>query len=158
MARVVEQRFPEFHAYPRATFLAANQREISAGFLPLLSLIGALGVAACAVLVGLLVHAVVEERRVDIAVLLALGASTRAVGVGVLRHALLLTLLGVGAGSGLAWGLAALLDWARPVIPLAIAVTDVGIIGVIFLTASLVAALGPVLKLGRIDPLEAFRP
>lgn len=158
MARVVEQRFPEFHAYPRATFLAANQREISAGFLPLLSLIGALGVAACAVLVGLLVHAVVEERRVDIAVLLALGASTRAVGVGVLRHALLLTLLGVGAGSGLAWGLAALLDWARPVIPLAIAVTDVGIIGVIFLTASLVAALVPVLKLGRIDPLEAFRP
>lgn len=149
LAAVLEDRFPSLYAYPRSAFLAANQREVSAGILPLLSLLGALGVAACAVLVGLLVHAVVEERRADLAVLLAMGASTGALGVSVMRHALMLGLLGVGAGSGLAWLLAALLDRALPVIPLTITVADAGIVAGVFLAASLVAALVPVLRLGR---------
>lgn len=158
MAQVLETRFPDYYVYPRTAFLAANQREVSAGILPLLSLLGVLGVAACAVLVGLLVHAVVEERRADIAILLALGTSTPAIAAGVLRHVLFLALLGIGTGCGLSWGLAAVLDQVAPAIPLAIAPGDAGIVAVVFLLASLVAALMPVLRLGRIDPLEAFRP
>jgi ABC-type antimicrobial peptide transport system permease subunit/membrane-associated phospholipid phosphatase len=158
VASAIMERFPDLSAYPRDAFVAANQREVSAGILPLLGLLGAFGVAACAVLVGLLVHSVVEERRGDLAVLLALGADTRTLGAGVMRHALVLALVGVGAGSGLAWTLAALLDWKLPLIPLAIAATDAILVALVFLAASLIAALVPVLQLGRIDPLEAFRP
>ncbi|MGE5230144.1 MAG: ABC transporter permease [Deltaproteobacteria bacterium] len=158
IARALEDRFPEFSVYTRSRFVANNQREVSAGFLPLLSLIAGLGVVAAAVLVGLLVHGVVEERRAEIAVLLALGADAAAVGGGVVRHALSLVTLGVLAGAALAWALAAALDYAMPLIPLEVAGRDALGISLVFLLTGLLAALVPVLLLRRVDPLEAFRP
>jgi hypothetical protein len=157
VARAIEDRFSALYAYSRARFLANNQREVTAGFLPLLGLIAILGIAAAAVLVGLLLHGIVEERRGDVAVLLALGANAALIGVGMIAHALGLVVLGVTAGSAGAWALAAILDLVLPVIPLAVSARDALAISLLFLMTGLIAALVPVLSLRRVDPLEAFR-
>jgi hypothetical protein len=158
VARAIEERFPALHGFPRSRFLANNQREVTAGFLPLLGLIAVLGIVAAAVLVGLLLHGVVEERRGDVAVVLALGADAASVGVGMIAHALGLVVLGVVTGSAGAWALAAILDRVLPVIPLAVSIRDAIAIALVFLVTGLVASLVPVVSLRRVDPLEAFRP
>ena len=157
ITQAIAERFPDWFIFTRERFLANNAREVTSGFLPLLRLIAGLGIIAATVLVGLLVHGVVEERRADIAVLLALGASGRAVGSGIIRFALRLVCIGVLAGSAGAWALAALLDRLLPVIPLNIALLDAMGIALVFIGTGLVAALVPVLSLRKIDPLEAFR-
>jgi putative ABC transport system permease protein len=158
MTELVKRRLPDWFVFTRAAFLANNEREVTSGFLPLLTLIAGLGVAAASVLVGLLVHGVVEERQADIAVLLALGARVPAVASGVVRYALVLVFTGVITGGAGAWALAALLDHSMPVIPLSIAPKDALGIALLFIVTGLVAALVPVLSLRRIDPLEAYRP
>ena len=158
VARAIEQRVPGLHAFSRARFLSNNEREVTAGFLPLLELIAILGIAAAAVLVGLLLHGVVEERRGDVAVVLALGADVPSVGLGMIVHALGLVAIGVVAGSAGAWILAAILDRLLPVVPLTVSAADALAIAVLFLVTGLAAALVPVVSLRRVDPLEAFRP
>ncbi len=157
-ARTLEARFSDFYFFTRARFLINNQREVSAGFLPILSLIAALGIVAAAVLVGLLMHGVVEERRAEIAVLLALGADAAAVGSGVMRHAVGLLLTGLTTGIAAAVLVAAVLDHSMPIIPMELSPgIALGVAG-IFLVAGLGSAMAPVFALRRIDPLEAFRP
>jgi len=158
VAREIGDRFPEDMVFTRGEFLANNEREVTAGFLPLLTLIATLGIAAASLLVGLLVHGVIEERRTDFAMLIALGASGRSLTMGVLRYALTLVSIGVITGCGTAWALEALLDWRIPVIPLSVAPRDAIGVAVLFVMTGLVAALAPLISLQTIDPLEAFRP
>jgi ABC-type antimicrobial peptide transport system permease subunit len=157
VARDIEARFPKLTAFTRETFLTANQREVSSGFIPLLALIGALGVAAAGVLVGLLVHAVAEERRADLAVLFALGADGRAVGLGMLAHALILVTLGAVAGTTTAYLLQAILYRVLPTIPMDVALHEALAISGVFMASGMIAAAVPVARLNQVDPMEAFR-
>lgn len=153
----IRERYPDYAAYGREEFLAANLREIGVGFMPLLSLIGLLGVGAAAALIALLSHALVEQGRDEIAVLLALGAPTRTL-VGVLvGEVLVLVTLGVVLGLVFALALGEAMNRWWPVIPFP--VSPVGAVNtfVLFAAAGAVAALIPLLQLRRIDPLEAFR-
>jgi putative ABC transport system permease protein len=155
--REIKRRQPDVDVFTRATFVAANDREVMSGFLPLIGLITVLGVGAAAVLVGLLVHGVVEERRADVAVLLALGAGVPVVGGAVIIDALALVSGGAALGIGAALTLARVLDRWAPTIPLVPAWPDVvGAIAALMLVG-LAASLVPVLRLRSIDPLEAFR-
>jgi len=54
--------------------------------------------------------------------------------------------------------LAAVLDHVNPVIPLRIGGSQMALVLGLFLLTGVAAALLPVLRLRRIDPLEAFRP
>src|SRR5205814_1295148 len=78
-----------------------------------------LGLLAATVLVALLVHAVVEERREDLAVLLALGADARALTGAVIREAVSLAAVGAMLGSAAGLVLRVVLDHVLPVLPLA---------------------------------------
>jgi putative ABC transport system permease protein len=158
VARKIESRFLEVAVYPREAFAANNLREVAAGFLPVLALVAALGAAVTSVLVALLVHAVMEERRAEIAVLLALGAGSAALGSAMLRRAVGLVAAGCAAGAAMAWALAALLDRAFPVLELTIQPADLAIAAGLFGMASMLAVAAPILELRRMDPLEAFRP
>ena len=155
--RSIEDRFPHLRAYTREQFTAANEREISAGFVPLLALATILAVGAAALLVGLLILSVVDERRGDIAVLLALGTPAAAVGRGVLVQAVALSLQGTGIGAFLSYGLYLALDAALPTIPLRMALGDVLATAALFTATGLAGAIVPVVKLNAVDPLEAFR-
>jgi putative ABC transport system permease protein len=154
----IRARFPRLSVFGREEFIANNVREVAAGFIPLLTLVALLGLLAATVLVTLLVHAVVEERREDLAVLLALGADARALIGTLVREALVLALLGAILGIAAAAALGAVLDRALPVIPLAFQSGDAARVLLVFGAAASCAAILPLARLRRIDPLEAFRP
>jgi len=155
--RSIEERFPQLRAYTRAQFVAA-QRELSDGFVPLLALATLIAFGAAALLVGLLIVSVVDERRGDIAVLLALGAGAGAVGRGVLAQAAVLSLTGTAIGAALSYALYLALDVGLPTIPLRMAPADVVTTAFLFIATGLSGAIAPVLRLKAVDPLEAFRP
>jgi putative ABC transport system permease protein len=157
VVRAIEARFPGLRALTREEFTAANDREVAAGFIPILALVTVLGLGAAALLVGLLILSVVDERREDIAVLMAMGTGTPAIGRGVLAQAAGLSSRGAGLGIVLAYGLRAGLESFLPTIPLRISVLDVLLIAILFILTGAAAALVPVVRLGAIDPMEAFR-
>jgi ABC-type lipoprotein release transport system permease subunit len=157
LVQTIEIQFPHLRAYTREYFLASNEREVSAGFLPVLTLITVLGVGAAVLLVGLLILSVVDERRGDIAVLLALGTGSAAVSRGLLAHTAVVSLTGALIGIASSYALQKLLDIALPTISLEIAAVDVIAIAALFLVSGLGAAVAPVIQLSAIDPLDAFR-
>jgi ABC-type antimicrobial peptide transport system permease subunit len=157
IARAIEARFPGLRALTREEFTAANDREVAAGFIPILALVTILGLGAAALLVGLLILSVVDERQGDIAVLMAMGTGVPAIGRGVLAQAAGLSLRGAALGIVLAYGLRAGLESFLPMIPLRIFVLDVVLIAILFILTGAAGALAPVIRLGAIDPLEAFR-
>lgn len=157
VARAIEARFPGLRAFTHEEFTAANDREVAAGFIPILALVTALGLGAAALLVGLLILSVVDERRGDIAVLMALGTGVPAIGRGVLAQAAGLSTKGAVLGIILASGLRAGLESFLPTIPLRISALDVVLIAILFVLTGAAAALAPVIRLSAIDPLEAFR-
>ncbi|MGI5861886.1 MAG: ABC transporter permease [Myxococcales bacterium] len=157
VARQIEEETPGAAAWERQVFSDNSVREITTGIVPLLVLIAALGAAMAAVLVALLVNGLIEERRPEIGVLLAMGAPAVAIGGAVLRHILTLVVIGALSGTALALGLDAALDRWVPTIELASAPYDCVFAVLLFSVAGTLAALAPVAMLSRIDPLEAFR-
>jgi len=158
LAQGIRERYPDYAVYSRDEFLGANLREIGAGFMPLLALIGVLGVGAAASLIALLSHALVEQSRDEIAVLLALGAPMRAL-VGVLvSEALVLVTLGFALGLAFAAALGEAMARWWPVIPFPVGLAGAVDTLALFAATAAAAALLPLLQLRHIDPLEAFRP
>jgi ABC-type antimicrobial peptide transport system permease subunit len=153
----VERAFPELRAYPRDDFVKSNEREVTAGFVPLMTLVMLLGAGAAALLVGLLLLAIVDERRGEIAVLMAMGTGWSAVARGILARTTLISLEGALAGVLLSLFLEAALKIGLPTIPLRIAPADIAAVVLLFMATGLAAAAGPVVRLNAIDPLEAFR-
>jgi putative ABC transport system permease protein len=158
LARQIVLRFPGIAAYTRDEFVENNIREVAAGFRPMQLLVSGMGVLAAAVLVALLVHGGVEDRRQDLAVLLAMGASVRSIAFGLVVHATLLVIIGgiVGGGVMLLFN-DALLSWL-PTLELAPRFLDLALALPLFTLVSGLAASVPLARLRRIDPITAFRP
>ncbi len=158
VARRITNRFPQSAVYTREAFVENNVREVAAGFRPMQLLVSGVGILAAAVLVALLVQAAVEDRRHDISVLLAMGASAHAVGRGVVVHATRLVVLGAIAGALLTAALhTALRSWV-PTVEITPRVHDLAVVLPLFIASGVLAASLPLLRLRRIDPIEAFRP
>jgi len=148
-----EQRFDEIVTLQAfMDRLTAKRRFLMA----LLTLFGAVGLAiAAAGFHGMLAHSVVERRR-EIGVRMALGATPQSVVRMVLGQALVL--LGVGPAIGLsaAWqfgaGMKAFLFGTEPADPLVFAVALVGL-GL----AGVLTAVGPARRAARVDPIVTLR-
>ena len=158
VAARIRERFPDVGVFDRATFVANSQREAGAGYVPILVFVDILGVGAAAVLVALLIHALVENRRAELAVLLALGATPGMLARGLIREATRLVVVGGVLGAALARLLAIVLDRVYPVIPLHFDFGDTLWALAAFVACGTLASALPVARLGRVDPLEAFRP
>ena len=157
VARRIEERFPSTSVIPRDRFLANSLRETASGFLPVLMLVASLGVIAATLLVALLVQGLVEDRRTDFAVLMAMGAAFSTVSLAVVLHVMTLIAAGCALGGLLLVALQSALDRLLPTVQLNYAPTDVAIALVAFALAGAAGAVVPTLRLKRIDPLEAFR-
>lgn len=158
MARLIRERFPQAAVYTREAFVENNVREVAAGFRPMQLLVSGVSILAAAVLVALLVQAAVEDRRQDICVLFAMGAPAHAVALGVVASAARLVVLGGIAGAVLASALHAVLRWSVPTVEIAPRVVDLAVVLPLFIASGVLAACLPLLRLRRIDPIEAFRP
>ncbi len=122
----------------------------------LLTLFGALGlVIAAAGVYAMLAHRVVERRH-EIGVRMALGATPQSVVRMVLGQALVLLGVGLAIGLGAAWqfgaGVKAFLFGTEPADPLVFAVTFVGLAA-----AGVLAAVGPARRASRVDPIVTLR-
>lgn len=157
VARALQAGGAGLAVFSRREFVANNLREATAGIVPVLAVLAGLGVAVAAVLVVLLVQGLVEERRGEIAVCLALGSGTRQVGGALMARALMLVLAGAAGGTVLAHLLQRILDRLLPTVELVFGLPDHAAVLAIFSVAGTLAAGIPVLRLGRVDPLEAFR-
>lgn len=158
VATRLERALPRTRAFSCEEFLRASLREAASGFRPLLLLVSALGLAVAGVLVALLLQGVVEDRRSDVAVLLAMGAPPASLAGAVVAHAALLALVGSAAGSVAAPLLAAVLDRMVPTVELAPSGADALGVLALFASAGAVGGLGPLARLVRVEPMEAFRP
>ncbi len=132
--------------------LTARRRFLMA----LLTLFGALGlVIAVAGVYAMFAHRVVERRH-EIGVRLALGATPQGVVRMVLRQALVLLGVGLAIGLGAAWqfgaGVEAFLFGTEPADPVVFAVTLVGLV-----LAGVLAAVGPARRAARVDPNVTLR-
>jgi putative ABC transport system permease protein len=132
------------------TLLKERLLALLSGFFGIVSLVLA-GIG----LYGVLSYAVVQRTR-EIGIRIALGARQRAVMRSVLSD--ILTVAGVGLAIGLAGGL----GLARFVRSLLYEVTPFDLMSIIlplavFLAAALVAAIAPVRRAARVDPIEALR-
>jgi predicted permease len=132
--------------------LTARRRFIMA----LLTLFGALGlVIAAAGVYAMLAHRV-AERRHEIGVRMALGATPQCVVRLVLGQALVLLGVGLAIGLGAAWqfgaGVKAFLFGTEPADPVVFAVTLVGLV-----LAGVLAAVGPARRASRVDPIVTLR-
>jgi putative ABC transport system permease protein len=157
VARILGERLPDVDVFSREAFVANNIRAAATGFIPLLALISILGVLAATVLVSLLLHGVVEDRRAEMAVLLALGAEATVVGAGLVRQGAKLVICGGLLGLALAIALRWVLERTLPTVPLTFVWTDVTAILALFVAFGLASTILPLLRLQHIDPLEAFR-
>lgn len=158
VAAIIRERFPDVGVYDRATFIANSQREAGAGYVPVLAFVDVLGVGAAAVLVALLLHALVENRRTELAVLLALGATPGMLARSLVRDATRLVVAGGVLGAALARLLAVVLDRVYPLVSLRVDWGDTLWVLALFVACGTLASAIAVARLGRVDPLEAFRP
>ena len=157
LARRIRDEFPGITVLSDRAFLDNSLRETAAGFLPVLLLIVTLGVLASALLVALLVQGLVEDRRSDIALLGAMGVSIPRIGAAVILHSGQLVLTGTLLGAVAAGALGRVLDEVLPTVQLAFIPGDVLVTVAAFAVAGVAGALIPVMRLRRIDPLEAFQ-
>ena len=156
-ARRIAAAQPRASAFAAAAFVANNRRELSAGFLPLLVVVAIIGAGAAVLSISVVTRGLVEERRPEIALLLAIGASTRRVAGGMLAAAGALIACGAVAGVGLARGLALVLDLSLPTVELSPSPGDQLLAGLLAAGAGLISAVMPVVRLAGIEPREAFR-
>lgn len=157
LRRRVMDTHEDVSVYSRRMFVESSVVEAAAGFLPLLALITGIGLVVSAVLVALLLQAAVEDRRGDIAVLLALGAAPSSLAAGVVTQALALVAWGSALGAALATLMSAWLDHTCSQIQLVPRASDLALVVGMFCLAGALSGLTPLLRLTRIDPLEAFR-
>ncbi len=113
-------------------------------------LVGAVGILTVLVIA-------VSERRGEIGLLRALGATQAQVLGLFLAEALAVALAGCGAGLGLGLGLAGLLAALVPGLPVGVDLRFVALAVALGLSVGLAAGIVPALRAARLDPVEALR-
>ncbi len=154
----LEASHPDISVHHVEPFLHNNVEEAMAGFRPFQRLVMVVGLLAAAALVAMLIQSIVEDRKSELAIMLAMGASLGSVALALLTVALRTAAFGVVAGSVLVVALTAMTDAWFPTITVDARWTDAVVALGIFAAVSLIGAMLPVLRLRTIDPVESFRP
>jgi putative ABC transport system permease protein len=145
------------HALTR-TDLAANDRAmITTSFAQPVQILALVGLVAGVLIAGIVLYTATVEHSRDYAVLKAIGASGGVVYGSALLQSLVLSVLGVLFG----WGLAALLALAfytwNPVVESRLDLDLVVEVALVILAVNVLSALLPIRHVSRIDPQEVFK-
>lgn len=158
LASLIRKKLPDTKVIAQRDFINNCSREASSEFVPILALVNVLGVATAAALVALLVHGLTEEKRAELATLLALGITESQLWIAVGWQGLRLALTGAVVGVGCAFILGRVLDRFYPVFPVNFGIINVAGIFTLFSLVGIFASSIPLLRLHNLDPMEAFRP
>jgi len=155
--RAIKRR-PGLNAFRRAAWVENNLQEVAAGFRPMMVLVTTVGLIAAIVLVVLLVQSVVDDRRSEIAVLLAMGVPYPVISRGIVSHVARLVAIGSLSGGLCSVVLSLCLEKWAPTVEMQTSFADIAGIILSLSVISVLAAILPTLRLRQIDPVEAFRP
>jgi ABC-type antimicrobial peptide transport system permease subunit len=122
----------------------------------LIALFGALALVLAAVGVFGVLSLAVAERRREMGIRLALGASPRGLMALVVRHALVLAVIGAGSGVVVALALSPLFAGQLFEISAADPLTIAGVV-VTLLAVAVMAAIAPAVRVMRVDPVSTLR-
>lgn len=154
----IERAGLDVDVFTTQEFVRNNVEEVGAGFRPMQLLVSVIGLAAAMVIVMLLVQSLVADRKTDVAVLLALGAPLPRVGGVIVGYIASLAAFGCLIGAAAVTALAgAAARWA-PILELSVRAPDLLGVFLLLTGGALAAAIVPLRRLRRIDPVEAFRP
>ena len=146
---------PIFHLQPMTTYVAlsVSQRTFA---LALIATFGVLGLALAVGGVYAVVSYVVEQRTREIGLRLALGATPRAVGWGIVRQVMVMALTGVSCGLLMAAAFTSVLSGLLFGVTRFDFETTCGV-ALTLIAATLVASAAPIARAARVDPMVALR-
>lgn len=153
----IEETSPLVSAFPKAQFTSNNLSITGDNFLPILRVLEMIGIVVGTIVIGLTVSTLTVERSAEYGVLKAIGAANRILYWTAVQQALVCGWCGWCIGVPASWGVMAA---ARHFVPQFPAVSSSlhaiwMLIGTIVM--SLLAAVFPVRRIARIDPLVAFK-
>lgn len=151
------------HAMPDVTVqtrqaLSNNDRDVLGGlFIAPINVMSTAGLLVGLAIVGLTMYTTTAERLRDFGVLKAIGASNRYLFQTVLTQAVALALMGFALGLVLVLLAAPIAERAEPDIGVEVRTTQAAIAFAEVVGMSLAGAILPLVRILRVDPLEAFR-
>jgi putative ABC transport system permease protein len=148
---------PSLSAFSGASFARQNLEELQTGVIPLLSTIAFLGSLLGVLLLSLLLYGSVAERRVDFAVMKAVGAEQSYVRKVVTGQALITAIPGFLIGLVFYLAAGPVLDYVVPEVVLAINAWYLASVFIGSLTAALISSWIPAWMLAGVYPAEVFR-
>jgi len=153
----IEEISPLVSAFPKAQFTANNLSLTGDNFLPILRVLEVIGVVVGTIVIGLTVSTLTVERSAEYGVLKAIGAANRILYWTAVQQALVCGLCGWCIGVPASWGVMAVAQYFVPQFPAVSSSLHVMWMLIGTIAMSLLAAVFPVRRIARIDPLLAFK-
>jgi putative ABC transport system permease protein len=157
VAARIEQASSLVSAFPKEQFIANNLSLTGDNFLPILRVLEVIGVIVGTVVIGLTISALTAEQSAEYGVLKAVGAPNRMLYWTAMQQALGCGLLGWIIGVPASWGVVALAQYFVPQFPAAMSPYQAFWMLGCTIGMSVFAAIMPVRRIARIDPLLAFK-
>lgn len=157
VATRIEQASDLVSAFPKEQFIANNLSLTGDNFLPILRVLEVIGVIVGTVVIGLTISALTAEQSAEYGVLKAVGAPNRMLYWTAMQQALGCGLLGWIIGVPASWGVVALAQYFVPQFPAAMSPHQAFWMLGCTIAMSMFAAIMPVRRIARIDPLLAFK-
>lgn len=154
----LRRRFDELNTFTQADFSQNNLDEMRTGVTPLLGAVTLFGAVSGAAILTLLLYGSVLERRVDYALLKAIGAGQGWVDRLILRQALVVVAAGIGGGLALYTVSVPLLRVLVPELATQLEPATVAFTGMGALVLGALASWFPIRRLRDVYPGEVFRP
>lgn len=157
VAAEVEMLSPRLSVRDVSAVVAANQRVITDSFLPVITVLLAIGFAVGVAVIGLTIYSAVLEKRREYGVIKALGARAHQLVIAIAVQAVIAALIGYSMGIGLALAARAAAERWVPAFVSDIVLTDLAWIAGSTMAMALLASAIPLIRIARIDPAEVFR-
>lgn len=155
-AAVLQAKYPDLHILTKDQFIKETNEELAESFLPILQATVAIAVLIGTAVIGLTIYTATLDKAREIGILKAIGVNNWQLYSIVFVQALVATVIGVGLGILLSFGVGYLLDKMLD-LPFAITVSTYYLVVGLSLGMSILASLLPVRRLVAIDPAEVFK-
>ena len=157
VAQAIMDRDPGLQVYTKEAFAASISKEMDETFLPVISILVAIGFVVGAAVVGLTIYTATIERTREFGVMKAVGGSGGFLYRIVLSQAAMLTGAGFVVGAFGAWGVAQLALQAVPEFATEFRPSDIADVFVAAVFMAVLASFMPVRRINSIDPAIVFR-
>ena len=147
---------PDINVFDRTTFIKNNIKEMESGILPLLYMIAIIGAIVLTAILSLILSINVLERRKDFAIMKALGSPKGFLPGLIIEQSMILIFSGLAVGIIFFFPLIRVLEKISPEVSAVSSSTQVLTVCLGAVIISLISSIGPIRKLNRIYPLEAF--